>query len=246
MFCSFFSDDMYIFNVHPCKILTEISLRLVRSHQDCRDLVMMFGAFANFGKCSKTFYILLRLARSHWDCWDLTKIAAILSWPLWRDKIMVRFSYISQILLKYTHFACFVHKRMCYLSLHVRRSTLWMHLHTLSVFCNQHLRNHYCRFYLYFCFAETLLSHWASVSHQAKNCLCFFSLVSCHVWLCLCTYIVFLGFKVISDDWYFDNSELYSEWNIVNVRTSTHVYSSSLTCSSHSASAKGSNNAIPF
>lgn len=90
----------------------KIPPRLVRSHRDCRDLVMMFGAFANFGKCSKTFYILPRLVRSHWDCWDLTKIAAILSWPLWLDKIMARFSYISQILLIYP-FCCFVHKRMC-------------------------------------------------------------------------------------------------------------------------------------
>lgn len=91
----------------------KISPRLARSHRYYRDLVMMFGAFANFGKCSKTLYILPRLVRSHWDCWDLTKIAAILSWPLWHDKIMARFSYISQILLKYTHFVCFVHKRMC-------------------------------------------------------------------------------------------------------------------------------------
>lgn len=152
MFCSFFSDDMYIFNVHPCKILTEISLRLVRSHRDWWGLVEIAEILSWCLGLLQTLASATRLSTSCRDWWDLTEIAEISPrlqrschdlgglTRSWQDFPTSHKYCLNTPIL----FVLFTKE----FALSELRSTLWMHLHILSVFCNQRPCNRYCRFYL--------------------------------------------------------------------------------------------------
>ena len=88
----------------PCKILTETSPRLQRSHHDVCEWLNLSEITARFPPSRRDLAeiaeIFLRLQRSHQDCQYLAKIVEISPWCLWVSESRWDCSEISSILPK--------------------------------------------------------------------------------------------------------------------------------------------------